>query len=90
LPIHDDKLYSRKKSDYPNFPRSSRFLWHGAGKDYYQDWDDFLMGKTDKEPLPFWEYVEERHDRLYGSFYRTRKFLRYLRREVIGSSGKEK
>jgi hypothetical protein len=48
----------RNPSDYPNFPRSGRFRFHGAGKDYYRAWRDFLTGMTDVEPPEFWEFVD--------------------------------
>jgi hypothetical protein len=49
----------RNPADYPNFPRSGRFRFHGAGKDYYWAWEDFLTGATDSEPPEFWAFVEQ-------------------------------
>ena len=48
----------RSKDDYPNFPRSGRFRFHGAGKAYYRAWEDFLTGVTDVEPPAFQEFVK--------------------------------
>ena len=54
----------RNPTDYPNFPKSGRFRFHGAGKDYYRAWEDFLTGVTDSEPPEFWEFVEQRKERI--------------------------
>jgi hypothetical protein len=65
----------RNKKDYPNYPRSSRFLWHGAGKEYYHLWEDFLEGRSDYEPPAFWDWIEERKkkkSRLRGIFRKNR------------------
>ena len=48
----------RNSDDYPNFPKSGRFRLHGAGKDYYRAWEDFLTGITDTEPPEFQEFVK--------------------------------
>lgn len=69
----------RNKSDYPNFPRSGRFRFHGAGKDYYRAWEDFLSGATDREPLPFADFVKEWRKEEFGYWRRTRAFFRRLR-----------
>jgi hypothetical protein len=69
----------RDKSDYPNFPRSGRFRFHGAGKVYYRVWEDFLSEVTDEEPPPFPEFVKEWRRREFGFGHRTRAFARRLR-----------
>jgi hypothetical protein len=56
-----DKYYkktSRRKKTYSSFPKSGRFRFHGAGKDYYRALREHQEGKRPAPP-PFWEFVKE-------------------------------
>lgn len=79
-PPRDDRPRVRNPRDYPNYPTSSRFLWHGAGKDYYKLWHEFLVGATDEEPPSFDDFVEEWRKQ-FEPFRRTKRFFSSFRRK---------
>jgi hypothetical protein len=67
-----------KKSNYDNYPKTGRYRFHGAYKDYHKLWEDFFEGKSSVEPPPFWDYVAQRREQ-HKPFSRSRKALRRLR-----------
>lgn len=79
----------RNPADYPNFPRTGRFRFHGAGKDYYRAWEDFLTGVTDSEPPEFWAFVDGWREREFGRWRRTRSLSQAIRRLLPRSTSQE-
>ena len=71
----------RRASDYRNYPRSGRFRFHGAAKDYYAAWDDFLNYRSTVEPPEFWEFVEE-WEKQFEHFPRTKRIIRKLSQRI--------
>jgi hypothetical protein len=52
-------MAKRKMKTYAAYPKSSRFLWHGAGKDYYRAWEDFRRGVSETPPPDFPTFIQE-------------------------------
>lgn len=76
-----DSKPRRKASDYCNYPNSGRFRFHGAAKDYYAAWDDFLNYRSNVEPPEFWDFVAE-WEKQFELFPRTKRILRNLKRRI--------
>jgi hypothetical protein len=49
----------RDPKDYPTYPKSGMFRFHGYAKGYMYRWDLFLRGRTDEVPPTFNEYIQD-------------------------------
>jgi hypothetical protein len=78
-----EKETRRNPADYKNYPKSGQFRFHGAAKDYYLLWEDFLSRKTDQEPPEFWSYVEQ-WEKQFELFPRTKRLFRRFKPNSSG------
>ena len=49
----------RDPKDYPTYPKSGTFRYHGYAKGYMNLWGLFLRGRTDEVPPTFEEYIQD-------------------------------
>lgn len=66
----------RNPKDYPTYPKSGMFRFHGYAKGYMYRWELFLRGRTDEIPPTFEQYCRDTETALRDTRIAEQRFAK--------------